>query len=129
MAERQSASILAITLLSSAPMLPKIQRELELMPAHLAERIKCVLDAILSERGLIKSSVIDVGVPATMFQPLPFAPVFEALWKGEPVTCKSTNKVFNLPRPTACLIDVRPCLLLFSSNLTVRAALLRIRDP
>jgi hypothetical protein len=129
MAERQPADALAITLLSSAPMIPKIQRELELMPAHLAERMRCVLHALPSEHGLTAGSVIDVGVPETMFQPLPFAPVFEALWKGEPVTCKSTNKVFNLSRPTACLIDVRLSLLLFSSNLTVRAALLLVRDP
>jgi hypothetical protein len=39
-ADRQPASAAVITLLSSAPMLSKIQRELELMPGHLAERIK-----------------------------------------------------------------------------------------
>jgi hypothetical protein len=35
-----------------------------------------------------------------------FAPVFEALWEGKSVVCKTTGKKFMLPRPTIALVDV-----------------------
>jgi hypothetical protein len=40
MTERRSTDALIFTLLTSAPMLTKIDRELELMSGHLSERIK-----------------------------------------------------------------------------------------
>jgi hypothetical protein len=43
MVERRPASELVVTLLSSTPMLPKIQRELELMTTVASERIKYVI--------------------------------------------------------------------------------------
>jgi hypothetical protein len=43
LAEHRSADALVLTLLSSGPMMPKIQRELELMSGDVSQRIKQVL--------------------------------------------------------------------------------------
>jgi hypothetical protein len=72
----------------------------------------------------MRCRAIIVGEAAHMLQP-----VFEVPWKSELVTCNSTNKVFHLPPPTTCIIDVRPFLLPMSLDLTAHAALLRLCDP
>jgi hypothetical protein len=44
-----------------------------------------------------------------------FNPVFEGLWKKEPVTCKTTNREFSgLPQPSVVIIDV--CLFRFVTS-------------
>jgi hypothetical protein len=55
-------------------------------------------------------SVIDVqGVPQDVFAPIvEFGPAFEALWKSEGVTCKSSGRtVSGLPRPTMAFLEVK----------------------
>jgi hypothetical protein len=44
LAELRSADTLVLTLLSTGPMLPKIQHELELMSGEISQRLKYVLD-------------------------------------------------------------------------------------
>jgi hypothetical protein len=128
-AERRPASALELTLLSSASMLPKIQRELELIPGHLSERIKWVLDAEIPWYGLIIWSVIDVGASATSEAIMGFVLVFEAFWEGKPVVCETTGKEFNLPRPSVAIIDVSSSLLTSILHQLYLSAILRVRSP
>jgi hypothetical protein len=52
-------------------------------------------------------SVIDVGAPKGFLEPMTgFAPTFEALWEGKAAVCQTTNKEFNLPRPSVVIVDV-----------------------
>jgi hypothetical protein len=109
MAERRSAESLTFTLLTSAPMLPKINRELELMAGHLSERIKyaCLASFLDLWTLIMRNSIIDVGAPESPFVPMAgLMSVFEALWSQTPVVCKTTKKSFELPRPTVAIIDV-----------------------
>jgi hypothetical protein len=55
------------------------------------------------------ASAIDIqGVVTNPMAPFTdFAPTFEALWKSEAVTCKTSGKtVQGLPRPSMAIIDV-----------------------
>jgi hypothetical protein len=56
---------------------------------------------------IVKYSVIDVGTPANPLSPMPgLMSVFKKLWNNQPVECKSTKKMFKLPRPTVTFVDV-----------------------
>jgi hypothetical protein len=56
---------------------------------------------------LMNSSVIDVGTYPPIQPMVGFGPVFEALWKKEPVTCKTTGReLVGLPQPSVVILDV-----------------------
>jgi hypothetical protein len=55
----------------------------------------------------INFSVIDVGVPATPFEPIKgFLTALETIKKGELVLCQTTSRKFSLPPITLVLLDV-----------------------
>ncbi|KAJ3855119.1 hypothetical protein EV368DRAFT_62701 [Lentinula lateritia] len=88
---------IVITVITTGIIYPKFYNEL-----------KSKLSA--EEYDLLSSriNIIDISGPLVdPFEPLhEFAPTYTAIWKSEPIACKSSGKTFSgLPRPVVAIID------------------------
>ncbi|KAK7463057.1 hypothetical protein VKT23_007643 [Stygiomarasmius scandens] len=87
-----------VTVFTFSALYPRLLKEIEKMPKEFRERF-FVID--------VCGSVANPQLPVQAFDT-----AFEALWKGEPVTCLSSGKVWTgVPRPVVAVVDASVSLL------------------
>ncbi|KAK7472007.1 hypothetical protein VKT23_000114 [Stygiomarasmius scandens] len=84
-----------ITVLTQATMYSKLLAELNKLPPAAQRDARA------------RFNIVDIGeAPQNVFLPLlTFEPVFQAMYKGEPIKCLSSGNEYTLPKPTVAVMD------------------------